>query len=58
MTQLLATFGILVGLNMMVWGTIVPLGQMLLELAVGVLGFMAYNQFWDQSQLATPNTAA
>jgi len=48
LTQLFATMGIMVGINLMVWSTIVPLGGMLLELAAGVLGFLAYNQFFDQ----------
>ena len=47
-TQLLATFGIMVGVNMMVWGMLVPVGGMLLELTMAVLGFLAYNQFFDQ----------
>ena len=48
LTQLLATMGIMVGINMMVWGMLVPTGGMLLELGLAVLGFMAYNQFFDQ----------
>ena len=48
LTQLLATFGIMVGINMMVWGMLVPTGGMLLELGLAVLGFMAYNQFFEQ----------
>merc|ERR1712113_934901 len=48
LTQLLATMGIMVGINMMVWGMLVPLGGMLIELAYMVLGFLAYNQFFDQ----------
>ena len=47
-TQLLATFGIMTGVNFMVWGMLVPTGGMLLELAMAVLGFLAYNQFFDQ----------
>jgi hypothetical protein len=47
-TQLLATFGIMVGINMMVWGMLVPTGGMLLELGLAVLGFLAYNQFFEQ----------
>ena len=46
-TQLLATFGIMVGINMLVWGMVVPLGGLALEVAIGVLSFLAYNQFWD-----------
>merc|ERR1711953_921286 len=46
LTQLLATMGIMVGINMMVWGMLVPTGGMLLELGLAVLGFMAYNQFF------------
>ena len=55
LTQLFATMGIMVGINMMVWSTIVPLGGGLLELGVAVLSFMAYDQFFKQSELATPN---
>ena len=47
-TQLLATFGIMTGINMMVWGTVVPMGGMLIELVYGVIGFLAYNQFFEQ----------
>ena len=57
LTQLLATMGIMVGINMMVWGMLVPTGGMLLELGVAVLGFLAYNQFWDQYQVSS-NAAA
>jgi hypothetical protein len=57
-TQLLATFGIMVGINMLVWGMILPLGGLVVELAVVVLGFLAYNQFWDQMTMATPNATA
>ena len=57
-TQLLATFGIMVGINMLVWGMILPLGGLVVELAVVVLGFLAYNQFWDQATMATPNATA
>merc|ERR1719195_421006 len=41
LTQLLATMGIMVGINMMVWGMLVPLGGMLIELAYMGLGYMA-----------------
>ena len=58
LTQLLATFGIMTGINMMVWSTIVPLGGGLIELAVAVLSFMAYDQFFKQYELATPNATA
>ena len=58
LTQLLATFGIMVGINLMVWNTVVPMLGGLLELAVAVIAFLAYNQFWDQYQLATPNATA
>jgi hypothetical protein len=58
LTQLLATFGIMVGINMLVWGMILPLGGLVVELAVVVLGFLAYNQFWDQATMATPNATA
>ena len=58
LTQLLATFGIMVGINMMVWGTVLPLVGGLVELGAMVLAFMAYNQFFDQSQLASPNATA
>lgn len=57
-TQALATFGIMVGINMLVWGMVVPLGGLIVELAVGVLGFLAYNQFWSESTLASPNVNA
>ena len=40
--------GIMVGINLMVWGMLVPLGGMLIVLAYMVLGFLAYNQFFDQ----------
>lgn len=43
LTQLLATFGIMVGINLLVWGMILPLGGLIVELCVGVLGFMAYD---------------
>merc|ERR1719189_2684751 len=33
--------GIMVGINMMVWGMLVPTGGMLLELGLAVLAFMA-----------------
>ena len=58
LTQLLATFGIMVGINMMVWGLVVPFGAGLIELAVAVLGFMAYNQFWDQYQASNATAEA
>jgi len=58
LTQLLATFGIMVGINMMVWGTVVPMLGGLLELAGAVIALMAYNQFFDQTQLASPNVYA
>ena len=58
LTQLLATFGIMVGINLMVWNTVVPMLGGLLELTVAVIAFLAYNQFWDQYQLATPNATA
>merc|ERR1719479_635191 len=48
----------MVGINMLVWGMVVPLGGLIVELAVGVLGFLAYNQFWSQSTLASPNVNA
>lgn len=48
----------MVGINMLVWGMVVPLGGLVLEIAVGVLGFLAYNQFWAQYTLASPNVAA
>ena len=57
-TQLLATLGIMVGINMMVWGLVVPLGAGLIEAAVAVLGFMAYNQFWDQFQASNSTAEA
>jgi hypothetical protein len=57
-TQLLATFGIMVGINMMVWGMVLPLVGGLLELTIAVLGFLAYNQFFDQATMATPNAYA
>merc|ERR1719195_1102731 len=56
LSQLLATMGIMVGINMMVWGMLVPLGGMLIELAYMGLGFMAYNQFFDQYE-ASNSTA-
>ena len=49
--------GIMVGINLMVWGMIVPLGGMLIELAYMVLGFLAYNQFFDQYE-ASNSTAS
>ena len=48
LTQLLATFGIMTGINMMVWGTLVPMVGGLLTMTVAVIGMIAYNQFWDQ----------
>jgi len=57
-TQLLATFGIMVGINLLVWGMVVPLGGLIIELAVGILGFMAYNQFWSQYTASPSNAAA
>ena len=48
LTQLLATFGIMVGINMMVWGMVVPMGGLVIELAYLVLGFLAYDQFFKQ----------
>ena len=42
MTQLLATFGILVYINLMVWGMVLPIGLMLIEFTIMVLGFLAY----------------
>ena len=42
-TQLLATFGIMVDINLLVWMMVVPLGGMLIELTVAVLSFLAYN---------------
>jgi len=47
-TQLLATFGMMVGINLMVWNTLVPMVGGLLTMSVAVIGIMAYNQFWDQ----------
>ena len=58
LTQLLATFGIMVGINMMVWGMLVPTGGMLLELGLAVLGFMAYNQFFEQYEASNATAAA
>jgi len=57
-TQLLATFGIMVGVNMMVWGMVVPYVGGAVEMASMVLAFLAYNQFFDQSELASPNATA
>jgi len=47
-TQLLAIFGIMTGINVMVWGTLVPMVGGLLTMTVAVIGIIAYNQFWDQ----------
>ena len=58
LTQLLATFGIMVGINMLVWGMYLPLLGLAVELAIMVLGFLAYNQFWDQATMASPNATA
>ena len=58
LTQLLATFGVMVGINMMVWGTVVPMVGGLVELASMAIAFMAYDQFFKQSELATPNATA
>merc|ERR1719510_618042 len=57
LTQLLATMGIMVGINMMVWGMLVPTGGMLLELGVAVLGFLAYNQFFEQYEASNATAA-
>ena len=56
-TQLLATFGIMTGINMMVWGTLVPMVGGLLTMTVAVIGMIAYNQFWDQWQNQSNSTA-
>jgi len=56
LTQLLATMGIMVSINMMVWGMLVPMGGLLIELAYLVLGFLAYNQFFEQYE-ASNSTA-
>lgn len=56
LTQLLATFGIMVGINLMVWGILVPTGGMLLELTAAVLGYLAYDQFFNQYE-ASNSTA-
>merc|ERR1712088_534572 len=58
LAQLLATFGIMVGINMMVWGMLVPTGGMLLELGLAVLGFLAYNQFFEQYEASNATAAA
>ena len=58
LTQLLATMGIMVGINMMVWGMLVPFGGMLIELAYMGLGFMAYNQFFEQYEASNATAAA
>jgi len=43
---------------MMVWGMVVPYVGGAVEMAAMVLAFLAYNQFFDQSQLASPNATA
>jgi len=48
----------MVGVNMMVWGMVVPYVGGAVEMAAMVLAFLAYNQFFDQSQLASPNATA
>jgi len=48
----------MVGINMMVWGTLVPMVGMLLELAVAVLGIMAYNQFFEQYEASNATAAS
>ena len=58
MTQLLATFGIMVGINMLVWSTLLPLVEGGLAIAVAALSYLAYDQFFKQSTLATPNATA
>merc|ERR1719361_1469741 len=58
LSQALATFGIMVGINMMVWGMLVPTGGMLLELGLAVLGFLAYNQFFEQYEASNATAAA
>ena len=57
-TQLLATFGIMVGVNMMVWNTFVPYVGGAVEIDSMAIAALAYNQFFSQSQLASPNAAA
>lgn len=42
-TQLLATFGIMTDINLLVWMMVVPLGGLLLELTLVILSFLAYN---------------
>merc|ERR1719411_2138180 len=37
---------------------VLPLLGLVVELAVGVLFFLAYNQFWDQATMASPNATA
>jgi hypothetical protein len=58
LTQLLATFGIMSGINLMVWGTVLPLVGGLLELTGMVLYFLAYDQFFKQYTMTTPNALA
>ena len=48
----------MVGINMMVWGTLVPMVGMLLELAIAVLGIMAYNQFFEQYEASNATAAS
>ena len=48
----------MVGINMMVWGTVVPMVGMLLNIAIGVLGIMAYNQFFEQYEASNATAAA
>ena len=55
LTQLLATMGIMAGINMMVWGYVVGYVGGLVNVAAMVVGYMAYDQFFKQSELATPN---
>ena len=47
--QLLATVGIWVDLNLLIWSIFVPYGGLALELTFMTLFFLAYNQFWDQT---------
>lgn len=37
---------------------VLPIGLMLMELTIMVLGFLAYQQFFDQANLASPNATA
>jgi len=48
----------MVGVNMMVWGTVVPMVGMLLNIAIGVLGIMAYNQFFEQYEASNATAAS